>query len=135
MTEQLELVPFAATAPLKLVPKHYEIGFISVAAARKNSEVTYFSSESVEGGFILTGAAVTGTVTRGPRKGRPKYARDKVRVIVSSQEVAAEEQRYERETGKCLVCLGSGQEFASWSRKEGVCYSPCRRCGAEGKAP
>lgn len=113
-------------------PDHYELGFVSVAAARKNSTVSYFRSEGVDGGFIVTGAEITGTITHGPRKGKARYSKDTVRVIVTKAEVDAECDRYESETGRCSNCLGTGQQFDGWAIKTGARFKTCERCGGNG---
>ena len=116
-------------------PDHYELGFISVAAARKVRGLSFFRSEVVEGGFLVVGAPIIGTYSKGPRKGRVKYDHTKdTQVIVTSEEVLNEEHRYERETGHCYRCLGSGSKFARWSSQNGTTYETCSRCNGTGKA-
>ena len=41
---------------------------------------------------------------------------------------------YERITGNCSQCAGTGQE-SLWGSTEGWICRPCNRCGATGKSP
>lgn len=87
----------------------------------------------------ITGAVVTETFKRGPRKGRLNWAkRDKSTewsFRFTDAERAAFYAAWEAETGLCHACHGNGEEFYGWSRDEGNKYRPCNRCGATGEAP
>jgi hypothetical protein len=123
------------------VPEHFELGFLSVAAYEKLSHYDatfkFFMSESLDGGdFLLEGANVLGTFSKGKRAGRPRFdRRNKIRVSVSENEVAYACQRYESNTGKCFDCLGSGEQSAGWSKAHGNRYRECQRCKGEGNSP
>ena len=72
----------------------------------------------------------------GPNKGR-KTHRDNTeykRVLVTNAEVYEERVRFERETGYCSECFGSGLQQHGWDRETGRRYKGCSRCGATGKA-
>lgn len=76
----------------------------------------------------FTGAVVVGTITRGPRKGRPKYGKDVRSVVVTTSEEATEYLHYEAETGKCGDCKGSGRVIAGWHHIDGTSYRKCPKC-------
>ncbi len=57
------------------------------------------------------------------------------KVFVREDEVRAAEMAYERETGNCFHCAGSGTRNAGWHHERGHEYRDCARCGATGKAP
>lgn len=41
---------------------------------------------------------------------------------------------WERETGFCFKCKGSGRYLAKWGKEIGPVYRDCTRCGATGKS-
>jgi hypothetical protein len=106
----------------------------NVASRKINAPAGFqwFAWEVVGDGVLMTGCVSTGTVTRGPNKGRPRYDGERVKCFVSRREVAEEEARFERETGKCGNCGGDGQEFARWSAAHGTEWRTCRRCEGTG---
>lgn len=115
------------------------IDFISVVARKKlgaSDEWQYFAWERVgEDALIVRGGVPIGTVSRGPRKGQPKWERPGDRVVVTDAEERAERARYEAETGICSDCQGEKETWAGWSAEHGNRYRACRRCGATGQAP
>lgn len=76
---------------------------------------------------------------KGKYKGRTDYKRpahgSESTVILSEREFEPWLLEWERRTGKCWKCTGSGEVFASWSAASGTTYKPCRRCEASGKEP
>jgi hypothetical protein len=85
---------------------------------------------------IVTGAVPVGFVTRGPNKGAPKWpsVSESERVIVTAAEVRAAREAWERETGKCAECAGTGQRNSGFSVKDGRTYRACEACAATGRA-
>lgn len=72
----------------------------------------------------------------GKYKGRKTWdVKQRRQVLVSVEEKEAEERRYEAEDGKCYVCFGDGQDFASWSVEGGTRFRQCKRCNGTGKPP
>jgi RecJ-like exonuclease len=72
---------------------------------------------------------VTPLVSKGPNKGRPNWrkmdqATERV-VIITVAEHEAWKLEWERKTGNCAECVGTG--ITAWERL-------CRRCGGSGKA-
>lgn len=67
-------------------------------------------------------------------RGRKKWGRDTRRVIVTKDQVIAERQRYEAETGNCGECMGTKQTLKSCGVTTGPIYRPCRECNGTGKA-
>lgn len=90
-------------------------------------------------GIAVTGAVCPEVFQRGPRKGLPNWAkRDRateLTVSVPDTLVKERQEQWERSTGKCKTCHGTGQEWASWEAGVGVKYRGCKRCKATGKAP
>lgn len=54
-------------------------------------------------------------------------------VIVDVDELDRFKEEWERETGSCFVCAGSGQASYGWSIHEGTKYRPCSRCQSKKK--
>ena len=86
-------------------------------------------------GFQLTGAVPIGFYSRGPRKGMPKFPpkRDLQRVVITTAELDACKVKWERETGLCHCCGGSGETVRSVSAS-GTTYRACSACNGSGAA-
>lgn len=52
--------------------------------------------------------------------------------VISDEEAQAEQELYERETGNCGECMGTGKVWAGWSVESGNTYCPCKECNATG---
>lgn len=122
-------------------PAHFaDFGFTGVTAHNKlkTADATFrflIWKATDDGGSILEGGP-TRIVTRGPRKGRRSFV-DKGRlttIIVTRNEEDAVRAEYERETGHCSACLGSGREFAKWDHVTGTWFRTCKKCDGTGKA-
>lgn len=87
-------------------------------------------------GYSLTGAVPLGVVTRGPRKGRPKFPplRQLQEVIITPLDVEVARAEWVAATGLCPQCGGSGQTVWRVSTTSGTEYRPCQACGGTGKA-
>ncbi len=72
----------------------------------------------------VSGSVTCGVITRGPRKGHPKWSLPLEVVFVRMAEVRAAEKQFEAATGCCSGCAGAGKYK---SGKE------CFRCGGNGK--
>lgn len=82
-------------------------------------------------------ALLIGAVPAGFTKaGRPKWPSraNSQEVVITDAEMTAEKEAWERATGKCHNCYGTGQESAGWSLAEGPRYRDCPRCGTTGHA-
>lgn len=94
--------------------------------------------ESIDGGFLLTGA-VAPVITRGPRKGRRNWKkRDSAterKIVLTRDEVTQYQAAWSARTGKCHRCVGLGEVFASWSKVSGTKYKPCTACQGTGAKP
>ena len=88
------------------------------------------------GDALYTGCVPSGTFSKGPRKGMPRFTggTQKMRFVVTKAELEEERQRYISDTGNCPNCYGTGQEVAGWSKNEGMRYRNCSDCGATGRA-
>lgn len=85
----------------------------------------------------VTGAVVP-LKTRGKHAGRPDWnKKDKstIRTVyITLKDHAEWVKEWERKTGLCANCEGSGEEWAGWSVAEGSKKRPCAKCGATGKS-
>jgi len=87
-------------------------------------------------GFELIGAVPIGTISRGPRKGRPKWPpRNQWRaVVISAEQVAETRRQWEAETGLCSHCGGSRKQVKSIGARGSLWYQTCTACGGTGNA-
>ena len=87
--------------------------------------------------FKITGA-VAPLKTRGEHKGMPNWnKRDRATektVFITPEEHDRWVQEWEKKTGKCADCTGSGKQLSGWSVTEGAKYRPCKKCSETGKA-
>ena len=83
----------------------------------------------------LTGG-VAPTTTRGKRKGKPNWRKmdktTKRTVVITVEEHKAWLIEWEKKTGLCSRCEGTGKLLESWSREEGDKYRPCPKCNGTG---
>lgn len=122
-------------------PRKYDhtIGRTMALAARKVGIPDWigFRWTRAEGGSVVYGAVNADVYKRGPMKGKPKYIAVKGTertVVVTDAELDAAAAEYERDTGKCYECQGTGEVFAGWSREGGARRSPCTICAGSGIA-
>jgi hypothetical protein len=85
----------------------------------------------------ITGAVALTKYTKGPRKGRTNWSQKSCQktVILVRQEHEEWCREWERKTGKCQRCYGTGQSWAGWNHLTGDAWRDCRKCNATGKAP
>ena len=88
-------------------------------------------------GYSLTGAVPVGAISRGPRKGRPKWPPrwSWWEVIITPADLAAATAEWVAATGLCPRCGGEGRTVRSVSITSGTEYRTCQACGGTGKAP
>jgi hypothetical protein len=96
---------------------------------------TVNSANMPEDYFEIKGAVPIGTISRGPRKGSPKWPKESQRYFVKWDDFEKLKLDWELETGKCYVCDGTGQELIGSSVSEGDRYRQCKRCGGSGRTP
>lgn len=72
-------------------------------------------------------------LTRGENRGSPNWRKlwEKRKFVVKTEEADAWADAWERQTGKCARCHGSGQVTKSVNR-EGVVYRACPDCSGTG---
>lgn len=104
-------------------PKGYELGWMSVAAHKKAGtdpeKFGFYRAEFIAGNdVLLEGASIIGTIKSGPRKGRPKYAKETTMVTITKRDTEVAQSDYEEETDNCWQCLGIGFYQGK----------PCKRC-------
>ena len=82
----------------------------------------------------LVGAVPIGYVTRGIRKGRPKFPplRDMREVIVTGDQLRQAQSDWEQETNKCYKCGGHGMETYKIDRDGEQTLRKCQACGGTG---
>lgn len=108
-------------------------------AARKANRPgwRWCQTERITGGFLVTGDVPKGVYKTGKKAGRVRWgkAEDMQKIVVTDAEIAADETRYESETGACFRCCGNGDVPAGWSKENGSTFRPCPRCQGTGKPP
>jgi hypothetical protein len=67
------------------------------------------------------------------KKGKRRWPKPHVEVVVTQAEEVAERLSYETSTGNCATCLGSGKIAGAWSREKGLSFRDCFKCGGSGK--
>lgn len=86
---------------------------------------------------LITGAVYSTLLKSGPRKGEPNFKKPdpgtERRLVISFAELDAFCAQWERETGTCSKCIGSGEELARYSSVDGSTYRTCSRCRGTGK--
>ena len=87
-------------------------------------------------GVLVTGAVPGPLKTRGKYKGHPDWSKRTMEASITITKQAKKTwiAAWERDTGYCHHCLGTGQEFKSWNCNTGFAYSPCSHCAATGLA-
>lgn len=118
-----------------------DIDFINMIAIERGAPAgwRWFAQEGMHGGRLVTGAVCHALYKSGPRQGQTNWAkRDKTterKILISDEALRDRCAKWERDTGKCSECFGTGAAWAGWSRDKGDFTKPCRRCGSTGKAP
>lgn len=87
------------------------------------------------GTFRVQGGIPQRFFTKGKRKGRPdwKCCTEARVVFFTREDITRVQQEWERETGKCAQCEGSGQEWAGYNVRTGDRFRKCLLCGGSGK--
>ena len=114
------------------------MNYLESAARRKlkaSPEWRAFKFEAIEDWYLIEGKIPEGAYASGPRKGQPKWgAGDGQKTILTAEDVDEEMELYERTTGLCRDCFGSGKVMLGWSKEKGKTFRRCPRCGESGKA-
>lgn len=86
--------------------------------------------------FRLTGSVPIGVVSRGPRKGKPKWPpRNRLQeVIITRSDVDAARTEWVNSTNLCAECGGDGRVAWQLSSANGIKYRQCKACNGTGKA-
>ena len=90
-------------------------------------------------GYItLTGGVYRHKLLRGPRKGQTNYRKPEPgteqTIALPYAAQAAWRVQWERETGHCSYCEGTGQALSGWRAKTGNSYVTCLKCDGTGRA-
>lgn len=72
----------------------------------------------------VSGGVPTGVVSRGPRKGSPKWSGSSDTVFIRMAEIYKAQRDYEEQTGNCHVCCGEPSPAGK---------KPCSFCKGTGK--
>ena len=80
--------------------------------------------------FKLTGSVPIGVVSRGPRKGKPKWPpRNRLQeVIITRSDVDAVRTEWVETTNLCPECGGDGRVAWRLSTANGIEYRQCKAC-------
>ena len=86
---------------------------------------------------IVEGCVPFGNYISGKNKGRPRFrhpnAKNEQTVVVTRAELIDAATRYEKASGKCWDCKGTGKVWAGWSAAEGTKHRDCKRCSSTGR--
>jgi hypothetical protein len=84
----------------------------------------------------IEGCVPTVMYLSGKRKGTPNWGKGQHRQVfwITDAEYEAFQQKWSEETGKCIRCMGEGQEWWQWSAAEGNKYRTCRQCSGTGNS-
>lgn len=109
---------------------------MDIAARKRAVERWYpYLWERVGADSIVTGAVPLRYYSKGKRKGEPDLTGAiSERVVVTRAEIDQAAADYERETGQCWDCKGSGQIQVGYSTATGAVHEACARCGGTGEA-
>jgi hypothetical protein len=98
----------------------------------------YEVKDSPHGEYYELTGAIAPPVTKGPRKGLPNWRKMDKATVKTVQLTIKEYEQYaadwEKRTGSCRDCFGSGKRFVGWSAETGNRFQPCDRCD-RGKQP
>ena len=99
-----------------------------------------YSWDRLDGGdSLVVGCVPDGVFSRGPRKGQPRFNKPvsgtTKKIAVSYTEMQAAAERYEKETGNCWHCKGTGEGFKGWHHETGEKRDTCPKCGGTTVAP
>lgn len=89
--------------------------------------------------FIEVKGAVYPPITRGKRKGLPNYRKPEpgteMRLSFTLEDITAWCAEWERETGLCSACEGTGHAWNGWHHERGNHFRVCSACDGSGQAP
>jgi DnaJ-class molecular chaperone len=73
---------------------------------------------------------------KGKRKGQRTWidSKDVAECAVTDSDIVAELAQYEKDTGNCSDCWGTGQMWIGWHHIDGHKHETCRKCSGSGKA-
>lgn len=107
------------------------IDIISLAARRKlgaTNKWHWANSEAITGGLL-----VKGSETSIGKSGKTIWAKPLISVLITREDLDNEKKIYEKDTGKCFSCQGTGEETYGHSVVTGPMKRPCKKCGSTGK--
>lgn len=88
---------------------------------------------------ILVTIGKARAITKGKKKGSNTWTdtkgnplSERKEVFLTYGEIKEREERWEKDTGKCIECGGDGQAWIGWSLAEGNRYATCRKCNGKG---
>ncbi len=88
------------------------------------------------GGVVIKGGVFSSLLKSGKNKGKPNFAKADAgtarEILVTFADLDAFREQWERDSGKCYQCGGSGETVAS-SGVAGRTFTKCRRCRGTGR--
>lgn len=118
--------------------------FMDIIAKRKlglDEQWKIASWRRVDPDALLVSIGKFRKIERGEKKGhdtwvdvKGKPLSERKEMVMTVLEIKEEESRWERETGKCSQCGGSGEAWVGYSISTGNRYDTCRRCSGNGNA-
>jgi hypothetical protein len=96
-------------------------------------EWRWAQSEAIPGGFLLKGNTTTEKKKRdGTFKTVWKRPLDKY--IITKEDTQQCEKNYEKSTGNCAYCEGTGKHCCGWNKDTGSEYETCSKCTGTGRS-
>lgn len=92
-------------------------------------------ADSTDRQILIEGYVPNGVITKGPRKGQPgpETPGTRLKFVCTDAERRATQAEWERSTGKCGDCGGSGVGYSCWSQaRQETFIHPCK-CNGTGK--
>ncbi|WP_320152984.1 hypothetical protein [uncultured Tolumonas sp.] len=119
---------------------HGRVDFVEMVARRKLNQPEEWElcgwERIGDSNDLIVEGGIPRPLKSGPRKGARTWRDSKIsKVCVTDAEEIQEKLNYEKETGKCCKCAGTGSMWYEWHHIDGNKYKACNRCSATGVAP
>jgi len=84
-------------------------------------------SEAIPGGLLLEG-----NTTHINRNNKTVWGKPLQKFIITDEDIKKCKINYEKETGKCSICEGTGQHNYGWHHIKGPIFKLCEECNGTG---
>jgi len=98
-----------------------------------SEEWRWAQSEAIPGGFLLKGSITTEKKSK-DGKTKTRWERPLDKYIITKEDTRRCEENYEKSTGNCARCEGTGKHCCGWNKDTGNDFETCGTCKGSGKA-